>query len=246
MELKTFSSAADFIDESVKVLAAVSRTKGPEDIVYIALSGGRTPLAVYSAYAEHKDVDFSRLEFFLVDERYVPFDHERSNYHAIAENFLQKLKGKSHGVHFIDTTLLMHKALVTYEKQLKEVPDHALDLVVLGMSPDGHIGSLFPRAPALHEPNHLVAYTHNEQSHTKDRLTLTFPTIMKAKRLLLLLAGEEKKATLEDLLHSDKVMEDMPAKKLLDHPRFTIHFYYPEHGGSTQEIYSLAQRNGVS
>ncbi len=69
-----------------------------------------------------------------------------------------------------------------------------------------------------------MACTQARESGPKDCLTLTFPAIMHSKKVILLLAGKEKKEALNDLLYSNKSVEEMPARKLLEHANVTIHY----------------------
>ena len=161
-----------------------------------------------------------RIELFQVDERYVPRDHPDSNY----KNFLHLLGGVRGDtrVYAFDPLLSIKEALDAYEKIIqKSLP---FDLCILGLGSDGHTASLFPNLSALHENTRLVAHTTTDNFAVRDRLTMTFPAIMASKKILLLLRGKEKKQILDGLLHSNKTIDELPAKKLLEHPDLTIHF----------------------
>lgn len=216
MKKETFRTERQFVEASVDFIADVCNNR--EGQAYIALSGGETPLPVYRTLGE-RDIDFSGVDFFLTDERYVGLDSEDSNYRAIMDQF-----GRDRGVrmHFFDTRLEIEEALVAYQRELTQVPNGVFDLIVLGVGVDGHIASLFPHSAAIRSKADL-ARTTTDAFPVRDRLTMTTSMIMRAKRVLLI-AGRNKKQILEKMIFSTETVEDIPAKKLMEHPELTIHF----------------------
>lgn len=214
MDLKIFADKPTFVTAGVDAITSICETI---DNSTIALSGGSTPRPVYEALATQKNLPWSQIIFFQTDERYVPANDPNSNRAMIQQTLLQAHQPKA--CHFFDTTLPLDECLDRYEAAL-----YPFDLCILGIGPDGHIASLFPHSAALEEDEHLVAHTTTDMFPVHDRLTITFPAILASKKIILLLGGKEKKAILDDLLYSKKSIDELPAKKLLEHPYLTIHF----------------------
>ena len=218
MELVKFDRWSKWKTWSCNFIVKVCKS-GEE--INIALSGGSTPQRIYSDLSRWIGVDFLKVKFFQVDERYVPKDDENSNYKMIYENLIKPLSERRalNEFHYFDTSLEIPKCLETYANHIEP-----FDLVVLGMGTDGHIASLFPHSEALKITDSPVAHTTTEEHAVRDRLTITLPQIMESKKILLLLKGEDKQEILDDLLNSSKSVADLPAKALLLHKDLTIYY----------------------
>lgn len=200
MKIQTFTTITDFITATVQFILSLN----PKTV---ALSGGTTPEDIYEALSEK---DCSDIEFYQVDERYVPYRDSASNCRMIRETLQKPL-------HYFDTTLPIKDALTKYEQELPL----QFDLVILGIGDDGHTASLFPYSPALTE-HRRVAHTESEDSTPKDRLTLTFSPILNSKTILVLL--DNKPEILAELKSPSRLPKTFPALKLLSHPN--LHIFY--------------------
>ena len=182
---------------------------------YIALSGGSTPKPIYHAMTQLPQTEL--IHFYQVDVRYVPKTDNQSNQRMIRETL--------HPNHFhtIDTSLPIEKACMKYEAELPK----QFDLVILGIGTDGHTASLFPQSEALGEANKQVTHTVKPNTDEK-RITLAFPPIMNSKTIIILLQGQEKKKIIDELFHANKLISELPAKKLLDHQNLYIHYLETE------------------
>lgn len=208
MMIRLFNEENHFIQETVdQIVGALPDGKGT-----LALSGGSTPRKIYEALPSLPSV-----EFFQVDERYVPVTSDDSNHKLILDTI------NPEKFHAFDTSLPIEDSLDEYESQLPEDP---FDLIILGIGTDGHTASLFPGSDALEETR-PVAYTTTDEFAVHDRLTITFPVIMKAKKLLVLLKGQEKQELLNKMTGTKNSVEELPAQKLLAHPNLDIHLFVP-------------------
>jgi 6-phosphogluconolactonase len=219
MKLSYFSSTKNFQTDTVELIETICQRK--KGTIYIALSGGTTPEPIYKLLKSSKKLPWNRVHFFLVDERYVPINNTGSNYRMIAASLgtaqIKKLKNFT----YFHTDLAINACLKQYTGKLKKVP--AFDLTILGIGPDGHTASLFPKSSAL-ATRQPVAHTTTTQFKVKDRLTITFPIILKSKTLLVLMKGQEKIQTLKELTDSKKTATNFPSKKLLKHKNLNIYF----------------------
>lgn len=180
----------------------------------VALSGGSTPLGLYSmlASAEFRErVAWRDIHFFWGDERCVPPGDERSNYGAAARAMLSKADVPECNIHRMRGELSPREAAGEYEREIKgffderheggAVPSPAFDLVFLGLGEDGHTLSLFPGGEALAESKKLVVDTPGVEGGPV-RLTMTLPLVNNAGACVFLVSGRPKarilRAVMED------------------------------------------------
>lgn len=220
MKIERFTNPKSFIEKSIELIQDIC-SKNPNTI-YIALSGGSTPEALYKAMAK-ADLPFERIEFYTVDERYVPHDHLSSNSRMIHHALIKHSKPKA--FNHVDTSLPIEEAVIDFSKRL---PIEGFDLIILGIGQDGHTASLFPHLPALTSDD-TVSHTITDEFEIKDRITLTFNPILASKNLLVLLKGTEKLPTLLELQKTTEPtpedIQDYPAKRLITHPNLHIFFH---------------------
>jgi 6-phosphogluconolactonase len=192
---RNLESLSEAAANSVVTLAqdCVSR----RDRFTIALSGGQTPRYLYRLLATtHRAVaPWRKVHLFWGDERYLPPEDPRSNYHLAKETLLDHVPVPRDQVHPMPTLLPeIEEAAEAYEETLMshftgQWP--RFDLILLGMGADGHIASLFPHNIALEEEARVVTGVRAE-SEIPLRLTLTLPAINHAANVWFLVAGREK------------------------------------------------------
>lgn len=162
----------------------------------VALAGGGTPKLFYRTLAErHRfTIDWSRIDFFWSDERWVPPYDLESNYRLARESLLDPL-GIAETQIFRVTTESgdADQAAAGYEKniveQLGEPP--AFDLILLGMGEDGHTASLFADSAALDKTDRWVVSNWVEKLQAW-RITFTLPLLNQAKHVFFLVSGPGK------------------------------------------------------
>ena len=162
---------------------------------HIALSGGSTPKAAHQKVAA-MGLDWSHTQLWFGDERAVAPDHEHSNYRMAKESLLDRIEGEQPAVHRMEGELGQHEAAALYAERLEEAfGDHRpeLDLVLLGLGPDGHTASLFPRDDALGEREKtVVGVDVPGMAPLLPRVTLTLPVLDAAHEVVFLISGEDK------------------------------------------------------
>lgn len=167
----------------------------------VALSGGSTPRRLYELLASDEyrgAMPWDEIEWFWSDERCVPPTDPRSNFRLADEAMLQRAGVPPERVHRMHGELTPARAALAYEALIRDrVPDHAFDLVLLGVGEDGHTASLFPGHPALEEREQLVLTVHAEGVEVPDRITMTLPLINRARSVLVLAAGPSKRGIVQ-------------------------------------------------
>jgi 6-phosphogluconolactonase len=198
-------------DEFVAACAAAITDRGR---FAVALSGGKTPRAMLEALAA-RPVDWLLVHFFWSDERCVGPDDPNSNYRMAREALLSRVTPPQANVHRIKGELDPPEGARDYTEQLQSFfsGTPSFDLVYLGLGPDGHTASLFPGTTALRVTDKpCVANRVDRAVGSVWRLTLTFPAINAARRVIFLVEGSEKAAILKRVIEGAKDVERYPAQ----------------------------------
>jgi 6-phosphogluconolactonase len=155
----------------------------------IALAGGSSPRRAYEL-AAFLAPDWSRVGLWWGDERCVPPGDHRSNYGLARSALLDRLSRLPQRIHRIKGELPAERAAAEYDEELRGA-GAPLDVVLLGIGPDGHTASLFPGDAALEERERPARAVH---ALGIDRVTLTLPALNAAHTVVFLAVGEDKAA----------------------------------------------------
>lgn len=187
------------------VAASIAQDVDAQRRCAVAFSGGRTPLPMFGELAA-LDVPWPSVDVFQVDERAAPDGHPDRNLTALR----RRLGGV--GVRPMPVTSRdLCAAADEYARELIAVcgDPPVLDIVHLGIGPDGHTASLFPGAPELDVTDRAVVATTDEHAGYR-RMTLTFPVLDRARRVFFLETGSAKSDVLARVLRGD----DLPAARI--------------------------------
>ena len=173
----------------------------------VALSGGKTPAALFHKLAKEKKLPWNNTHVFMVDERFVPYHDENNNYRMINEILMRHVDIPAKNIHPILTTIETPQAsALKYEKELnsffKSRP--GFDLVLLGIGDDGHTASLFPGIPALKEKKHSAIAVPPSGAIMSERITLTLPIINEAENIMFMAAGSNKSGIIRKVIENEK------------------------------------------
>jgi 6-phosphogluconolactonase len=162
----------------------------------LGLAGGSTPEVTYEAL-RGRATGWHRVDAWLSDERWVPADHERSNGRMAAVTLMDHVDARFHRPRWSEF-IEPGDSAAHYEATLRSIHDAKRpDLILLGMGEDAHTASLFPGSAALEEDSRwFVANIIPETG--EERLTATYPLLWRARRLLVITAGERKAPALRD------------------------------------------------
>jgi 6-phosphogluconolactonase len=177
----------------------------------MAVSGGRTPWRMLRALNEEQ-LPWEQVHVFQVDERVAPADDPDRNLVHLRDSLLDHAPLRADHIHAmpVEAADLGHAA-EQYARALRDVAGSpaVLDLVHLGLGPDGHTASLVPGDPALDVADADVAMSGPYQG--RRRMTLTFALINRSRRILWLVTGGDKAATLLRLRGGDR---SIPASRV--------------------------------
>lgn len=180
----------------------------------LAVSGGQTPWVMLRALAG-LEVPWTGVHLVQVDERVAPAGDPDRNLTHLRESLLDRVPLPAEQVHAMPVESAdLEAGAVAYAATLREIAGTppVLDLVHLGLGPDGHTASLVPGDPALAVTQADVAVTAPYRG--RRRMTLTFPVLDRARRVLWLVTGAEKAEMLARLLRGDPTI---PAGRVRQH-----------------------------
>jgi 6-phosphogluconolactonase len=168
---------------------------------HISLTGGSTPALAYERAAELEQ-DWSRATLWWGDDRCVPPDDELSNYRLAKEALLDALPDEgSPEVRRIPAERGPHVGADDYERELRAVFGEQVprfDFMLLGLGPDGHVASLYPRQDTLDVRDRpAVGVDEAGWKPYVPRVSLTMPVLCAARRIVFLVAGEDKAEAVE-------------------------------------------------
>jgi 6-phosphogluconolactonase len=174
----------------------------------LCLAGGRTPEPVYRQLASASSIDWTRVDVFFGDERAVPPDHPDSNYLMVNRVLLSRVPVPAGQVHRMEAERSDRQAAaLDYERLLPP----QLDILVLGMGPDGHTASLFPGSAALDQRQRLVLPVIGAKP-PPERLTITPPVIEAARRVAVIATGGDKAVMVARAIEGPLAPKDVPVQ----------------------------------
>lgn len=173
----------------------------------VCLTGGTVGIAVLAAIASspaRDTIDWSKVDFWWGDERWVPADSDDRNDKQAREALLDHLNVPAQNVHPFaasDSGLELDEAADAYASELAAAGDGTapyprFDITFLGVGPDGHIASLFPERSGIRETERTVISVRNSPKPPPERLSLTRPVINASARIWMVLSGADKASAL--------------------------------------------------
>jgi 6-phosphogluconolactonase len=190
---------------AMTLIAKEARTAVAERGRFVmAVSGGHTPWMMLRALVEQQHIPWSNMHVFQVDERVAPQGDADRNLTHLRESLLERAPLPPAQVYPMPVEDIdLAAAAERYATKLREIAGSppTLDLVLLGLGPDGHTASLVPGDAVLSVTDRDVAVTGVYQR--RRRMTLTYPILNRARRVLWLVTGGGKADMLVRLRDSD-------------------------------------------
>ena len=204
MRIEIFPDADAVARKGTEIIAAQARAgvKARGRFI-IAVSGGHTPWQMLRALA-NEDVPWEGVNVVQVDERVAPEGDPDRNLTHLRKSLLEHVPLRPDQIHAMPVqSTELEAGAKYYAITLREIAGSppVLDLVHLGLGPDGHTASLVPGDPVLNVTDSDVALTGFYQG--RRRMTLTYPILNRARSVLWLVTGKDKVAAFERLREGD-------------------------------------------
>lgn len=187
----------------------------------VVLTGGTIADAVHHELARlspASDVDWSRVVVWWGDERFVAPDSPDRNARGARAAFLDVVGATQ--VHEMPSTADaadVEAGAAAYDETLREHGNGEFDVVMLGVGPDGHVASLFPGHPQLDIRDRTAVAVTDSPKPPPERISLTFPTLNRARSVWLLVSGEGKAEAVAQGLADDGDVHKTPARGVAGH-----------------------------
>lgn len=212
--IRAFNTRGAAMQAAAERIAEVLKTCISErGEAFAALSGGTTPAPAYEALAA-MPLDWARVTFLVVDERFVPLSNEASNEALLRRALAPALAAGAKVLPLYSDGVSLEEAARRADTLYADKP---IDIALVGMGGDGHTASWFPSAPVLDAAltsSQSVIGVHAPGAYgTPQRLTLTHAAMARADAIILLITGAEKRALLED-----RARARLPVDELYDLP----------------------------
>ncbi|WP_417913733.1 6-phosphogluconolactonase [Candidatus Electronema sp. JM] len=214
IERRNFSDRQTLINALGEHLAAAVRQSiAAQGRASLAVSGGSTPVPLFERLAE-LDLPWPQVLITLADERWVELSSPDSNEALVRRHLLTKRAAAAVFVGLKNTAAQAAAGEAACGEQLRQLP-LPFTAVILGMGNDGHTASLFPCAAQLAHAADMncgkLCAAVRPQTALYERMTLTLPTLLTAKEIILHITGPDKQAVLEKALQAGPP-EEMPIR----------------------------------
>lgn len=222
-------SAADAAARLADAVAAdLHAALAAQERAVLAVSGGKSPIAFFQAL-NRADLDWTRTDITLADERLVPTSHADSNTALVRGHLLQNRAAAANWRPLVDDgadegSLKDTQAAVRLANSRFRQPD----VLVLGMGNDGHTASIFPLSPQFADavnPDYPQPLLHTSPvTAPHERISMSLAAILATARIYLAIAGAEKRQVFEQA--SKNISQTFPVSHVLHSERNTVHVFY--------------------
>lgn len=205
-------------DVARRFLALLADVQGSGRVPQVALTGGTIADQTHRrirALARDAHIDWSRVDVFWGDERFVAADSPDRNAVQAREALLDALPLSTERVHEIpaaDGSRTVSEAASSYADTLRSLGSGAFDLVMLGLGPDGHVASLFPGFSQLEVDDQIAVAVTGSPKPPPERVSLTFPALNRTATVWFMVSGEEKADAVRRALAPEGSIAETPAR----------------------------------
>lgn len=244
MTINVFKTENELISAiAIYFIKIAQHTIEEKGIFNTALAGGNSPKKFYQMLSsdEFKNkIDWSKVNFFFGDERYVPAADAQRNSWMVQKYLFEPLNISSSQILEVDTTLSPEQAAKKYDETIRTHFKHIpvrFDLMLLGLGDNSHTASLFPFTPVLAEKSPTVKAVFLKEQNSY-RITMTVPLINQSKYIAFLVYGKEKAEAVYHVLKDVRNPEKYPAQ-LINPADGELHWFLDDNAASLLEFESL-------
>lgn len=213
------SAAPDALADAVAaaLIERLAEVQAEGRVPSVALTGGSIAERIHRAVAtsvDGLDVEWSEVDFYFGDERYVDSWSEDRNALAARRDLLDHVGADPARVHEMpasDSGLSLEDAAAAYADTIRANGTGEFDVVMLGMGPDGHVASLFPGHPALDVDDRIAVAVAGSPKPPPERLSLTFAALNRTRAVWFVVSGEGKAEAVARARRSGADLHDVPA-----------------------------------
>ncbi|MEO7588385.1 MAG: 6-phosphogluconolactonase [Arachnia sp.] len=237
VRLDDASEVADVVAR--RLLERIVELQEKRGLVHICLTGGSTANKMYERFAAlvpDSALDATKLQLWWGDERFVPgTDADRNSLQAVSR-LARTVSIKSADIHMMpaqDGRADSHQCAAEYETELA---DTTFDITLLGIGPDGHVGSIFPDHPSFETTSRSVIGVTDSPKPPSDRISMTIPAMNRSEEIWLIATGASKADAVARALNGDPAL---PASHVAAREA-TYWFLDAEAAGQLPEPYNCA------
>jgi 6-phosphogluconolactonase len=213
MPVHVFESAETLALRTAALLAArLEEAMASRGRATLGLSGGASPAGLYRALSAAA-IDWSRVQVYFADERAVPPTDPGSNFRLARETLIDPARIPPPNVHRMRAEYDdLDAVAIEYEAHLAT----SIDVLILGIGPEGHTCSIFPGSPLVHERDRRVAAVYDSPKPPARRVTVTPRVLGEARSVAMLATGAEKAGVVARALEGEGTADEVPARLVRD------------------------------
>ncbi|AXR06832.1 6-phosphogluconolactonase [Salinimonas sediminis] len=189
----------------------------------LVVSGGRTPLALFKTLSE-TELEWSKVDITLADERWVDESDEASNTRLVKQNLIQNKASEANFVSLKTDHNDAADGIAEAESRLSSLTQ-PFDALILGMGEDGHTASLFPCSAQVEDGLNMssgkICIAVQPTTAPHQRISLTLPALLNSRNIFIHLTGDAKKRVLEEAIANDTEL-DKPVTAVVNRAPVTL------------------------
>ncbi|MGM5483457.1 MAG: 6-phosphogluconolactonase [Nanobdellota archaeon] len=196
--------------EELEKKAASIITRKSKNSLVLAIPGGSSVYGIFKQLLK-EDIEWKNVHIFMIDERIVPINHEKSNFRQAKESFLQILLDKKKIPESNVHPYTPEKGIKNYQEELEKVGGK-FDIILLSSGEDCHIASLYPEHHSIRDNSDYFIEMEDSPKDPPKRMSSTRKLLLKSEVSILLFLGENKREAFHKYMDKNYNIEQCPCK----------------------------------